>query len=73
MGKVKAPDIPPPYRRYTLHYVHRICIDKRFDDWIPRWEQIDFKTLREAREYLSIAGENAYIIDNVTKQKIKEL
>jgi hypothetical protein len=59
--------------RYTLHYVHRICIDKRFDDWIPRWEKIDFKTLREAREYLAIAGENAYIIDNVTKQKIKEL
>ena len=55
--------------RYTLHYVHRICIDKRFDDWIPKREQIDFKTLKEAQEYLSIAGENAYIIDNVTKQK----
>ena len=51
-------------------YVHRICIDRRFDDWIPRWEEIDFKTLREAREYLTIAGENAYIIDNVTKQKV---
>ena len=56
-----------------MHYVHRICIDKRFDDWIPRWEKIDFKTLREAQEYLAISGENAYIIDNVTKQKIKEL
>ena len=61
------------YMRYTLHYVHRICIDKRFDDWIPRWEKIDFKTLREAREYLAIADENAYIVDNVTKQKMKEL
>jgi hypothetical protein len=70
MGKVKAPDIPPPYRRYTLHYVNRICIDKRFDDWIPRWEQIDFKTLKEAQEYKTIAGENAYIIDNVTNKRV---
>ena len=53
-----------------MHYVHRICIDKRFDDWIPRWEQIDFKTLKDAQEYLTIAGENAYIIDNVTNKRI---
>ena len=32
--------------RYTLHYVHRICIDRRLGDWIPRWEHIDFKTLK---------------------------
>lgn len=68
MGHVQAPDIPPPHRRYTLHYVHRICIDKRTTEYYC--EKIDFKTLREAREYLTIAGENAYIIDNVTKQKV---
>jgi hypothetical protein len=57
--------------RYTLHYVRRICIDKRFDDWIPRWEHIDFKTLKEAKEYLSICDDKANIIDNVTNKKIE--
>lgn len=60
-----------PRFRYTLHYVNEIkCGDSWHSTFIPRWECIDFKTLKEARDYLSIAGDNAYIIDNVTKQKI---
>ena len=71
MGHVKAPDIPPPYRRYSLHYCHMVIVKQDWwTDYAPRWESIDFKTLREAREYLTIAGDNAYIIDNVTKQKV---
>ena len=30
----------------------------------------NFKTLKEAREYKSIAGDKAYIIDNVTGKRI---
>ena len=53
--------------RYTLHYLHEIkCGDSWYPDYIPRWEQMDFKTLKEAKDYLSIAGGGAYIIDNVT-------
>ena len=32
---------------------------------------MDFKTAREAEEYLAIAGDKAYIIDNVTNKIIK--
>lgn len=54
--------------RYTLCYLHEKGESWQDDYWF-KWEKIEFKTLREAREYLAIAGENAYIIDNVTKQK----
>ncbi len=72
MGRVKAPDIPPPHKRYTLHYVHHVIIKSDWwTDMAPRWESIDFKTLREAEEYKTIAGDNAYIIDNVTKKRVE--
>ena len=72
MGKVKAPDIPPPHKRYTLHYVHHVVIKSDWwTDTAPRWESNDFKTLREAEEYKTIAGDNAYIIDNVTKKRVE--
>ena len=58
--------------RYTLHYTYRVRINagKWDEDWFPRHESMDFKTIGEAKDYLSIAGENAYIIDNVTGKKI---
>ena len=58
-----------------MHYCNHIKSGQRWevDEYIPRWEQIDFKTLREAEEYLTIAGDNAYIIDNITNKKVKEL
>lgn len=72
MGHVKAPEIPPPHRRYTLHYCNMIKCGPRWDpSYYPRWEKINFKTAREAEEYLAIAGDKAYIIDNVTNKIIK--
>jgi hypothetical protein len=57
--------------RYTLHYLNMIKHgDSWFTDYIPRWESMDFKTLKEARDYLPLAGENAYITDNVTKKRV---
>jgi hypothetical protein len=57
--------------RYTLHYINMIkCGDSYFQTYIPRWEKIDFKTLREARDYRRIAGDAAYITDNVTGKKV---
>ena len=72
MVHVKAFVLPQPYRRYTLHYVHMIIIKQDFwTDEVPRWESLDFKTLKEAKEYLSIAGDKAYITDNVRGCKIE--
>lgn len=41
--------------------------------WHPTRESIDCKTIREAKEYMSImkSDENAYIIDNVTNKRIE--
>lgn len=57
--------------RYTLHYIHHVIVKSDWwTDTAPRREQIDFKTLKEAEAYKEIAGDNAYIIDNVTGKRI---
>lgn len=55
--------------RYTLYYLHKKGEPWQDDYWF-KWEKMDFKTLKEAREYKSIAGDKAYIIDNVTGKRI---
>ena len=55
--------------RYTLHYLNQKGESWQDDYWF-RWESMDFKTLKEAREYKTIAGDKAYIIDNVTGKRI---
>lgn len=55
--------------RYTLCYLHEIG-EPWWADYTSRWESMDFKTLKEAREYKSIVGDKAYIIDNVTGKRI---
>lgn len=54
--------------RYTLYYTNHKEIEFWEDNWKPIKEHVSFKTLKEAKEYLSIMRENekAYIIDNVT-------
>ena len=39
-------------------------------DYFPHWDQIDCKTLKEARDLQEIAGSSAYIIDNVTNKRV---
>ena len=59
--------------RYTLFYTSYYG-KKRFDDsWFPSKEQIHFKTLKEAEDYLAIMAkeDKAYIYDNVTKKVVK--
>lgn len=58
--------------RYTLHYTNHKGKDEWQDDWHPVKEQVSFKTLKEAKEYLSIMNENekAYIVDNVTNKRL---
>jgi len=56
--------------RYTLHYCHRKNAPW-MDMFFVRWEELSFKTLREAKEYLPLAGDGAYIIDNVTNKRIQ--
>ena len=51
--------------RYTLHYLHERG-EFWEDDYVSKWERMDFKTLKEAQEYKTIAGDKSYIIDNVT-------
>ena len=55
--------------RYSLFYVSR-QYNKIFFDSFVLWERMDFKTLKEAKEYYAIADVNAYIIDNVTGKEI---
>ena len=55
--------------RYTLHYLYERG-EFWQDDYICQWQTIDFKTRNEAIEYLSIAGDKAYIIDNLTGKRI---
>lgn len=55
--------------RYTLCYLHEKGESWQDDYWF-RWEKMDFKTLKEAKEYKSIAGNKSYIIDNVTGKRI---
>lgn len=55
--------------RYTLHYLNQKG-ESWQDDYRFRWESMDFKTLKEAKEYKYIAGDEAYIIDNVTGKRI---
>lgn len=56
--------------RYSLHYQGK---QKWQDDWVPAHEQVNFKTLKEAKEYLAILSESEhpYIVDNVTNKIIK--
>lgn len=56
--------------RYTLHYLNQKGEFWQDDYWF-KWEKMNFKTLKEAREYKSIAGNEAYIIDNVTNKRVK--
>ena len=59
--------------RYTLFYTNHRG-KKRFEDsWIPIKEQMHFKTLKEAQDYLAIMSEEdkAYIYDNVSKKVVK--
>lgn len=58
--------------RYTLHYINHKGKKDWQDDWFPTKEQVSFKTLKEAKEYLSIMNEcdKAYIVDNVTQKII---
>lgn len=59
-------------KRYTLHFISMIngsADSWQHPDYIPSREKIDFDTLHEAREYLSIVGDAAYIIDNVTNER----
>lgn len=59
--------------RYSLHYTNHQGKQKWQDDWVPVHEQVNFKTLKEAKEYLAILSESEhpYIIDNVTNKIIK--
>lgn len=71
MGKIAAPVIVPPHRRYTLHYCEMIRYGPIWSpDYFPHWNQIDCKTLKEARDLQEIAGSSAYIIDNVTNKRV---
>ena len=55
--------------RYSLFYVVE-QYNKVFIDSFIHWERMDFKTLKEAKEYYAIADGNAYIKDNATGKKI---
>ena len=55
--------------RYVLYYLHQRG-EPWQDDYWWKWYKMDFKTLKEARDYKSIAGEKAYIIDKVTGKRI---
>lgn len=59
--------------RYTLFYMNHKGKKSWDDSWIPIKESIDFKTLKEAKDYLALMSEedNAYIVDNVTKKEIR--
>lgn len=57
--------------RYVLYYLHYKG-EPWEDDYYSRWENMECKTLREAKEYLEIAGSKAYIVDTVTGNKIAE-
>lgn len=58
--------------RYTLVIVPTF-VDFSLDK--GKHEKIDFKTLKEAKKYSTILTDcekkNSYILDNVTKKKIK--
>lgn len=58
--------------RYTLHYINTKGKSFWEDDYKSTHESLDFKTKSEALEYLSILKpeDKAYIVDNVTKNKI---
>lgn len=55
--------------RYSLFYLVK-RYDKTLIDTFSHWERMDFKTLKEAKEYYTIVDGNAYIKDNVTGKEI---
>lgn len=58
--------------RYTLFYTNHKGKKSWLGTWLPTKESIDFKTLKEAKDYLALLNENdeAYIYDNVAKKII---
>ena len=59
--------------RYTLFYTNHHGMKMFEDSWRPTKEQMHFKTLKEAQDYLAIMSEEdkAYIYDNVSKKVVK--
>lgn len=58
--------------RYTLFYTNHKGKKDWMDNWMPVKESVNFKTLKEAKEYLALMKEeeNAYIYDNVSKKVV---
>ena len=56
--------------RYTLFYTNHKGKKNWLGVWMPTEESIDFKTLKEAKDYLTLMNkdDNAYIYDNVAKK-----
>lgn len=56
--------------RYTLFYTNHKAKKNWLGVWMSAEESINFKTLKEAKDYLSLMNkeDNAYIYDNVAKK-----